>query len=102
MLSFRVAKPIWDAETDSVFCFAGDDGRVVIFTVSRQVLTSIDVAASLSDPLEIFDKHLLRIRDVARRVYQAKGPSGKAGAYEDTRPAGTAGVYELTEKDFSN
>ena len=68
-LTFRVADGVWDSELKAVKFFAGDDGKVVVFTVSADALSGLAADASAGDPLTIYNKHLLRIRDVARKVY---------------------------------
>ena len=72
-LTFRVADGIWDPELDAVRFFAGDDGKVVEFTVSRVTLAALDAGATQSNPLISYNKYLIHIRDVARKVYAAAG-----------------------------
>ncbi len=100
-LTFRVADGIWYPELDAVRFFAGDDGKLVVFSVSRAALTSLEAGAAPGNPLSAYDKHLLRIRDVARMVYDVSGrTSTDRGVYDVSGSACPGNVVALEDKYF--
>ncbi|WP_119462351.1 DUF1488 domain-containing protein [Rhodospirillaceae bacterium SYSU D60014] len=81
-LQFARQDGVYNADTQAVRFFATDGKASVMFTISREALSDMERAESLT-PKQVaaaHRRHLLKIRDVARKVYAAQGP-GRSGPY---------------------